>query len=99
MYVEHVIESEIKSFTIGCVIRIPSLQGSFIKCYERELFCHQDMHEDTCNHHNPFAVCTCKGTSVVGHVPRILTNLCFLEESCFKIKICECVRPHKFCKN
>ena len=27
-------------------------------------------HRDTQNHHDPFAVATCKGTTVVGHIPR-----------------------------
>ena len=50
-----------------------------------ELFCHQDMYEDIHNYHDSFAVCTCNGISVVGHVPRILANwLCFPEESCFR---------------
>ena len=33
---------------------------------------------DTRNRHDPFAVATCKGTTVVGHVPRRISAICYV---------------------
>ena len=34
-------------------------------------------HHDTRNRHDPFAVATCKGTTVVGHVSRWISAICW----------------------
>ena len=70
MYIAHVIKSEVNSFTVDSVI------GTFTKTWvvssaiKEELLCHHDIY--ICNYHNPFAVATCKGMTIVGHVPRNL---------------------------
>ena len=35
-------------------------------------------HHDTQNHHDPFAVATCTGTTVVEHVPRRISSICYV---------------------
>ena len=44
--------------------RLPHLQGVWSSVIGKVLVCRHD----TRNHHDPFAVATCKGTTVVGHV-------------------------------
>ena len=31
-----------------------------------------------CNHHDPFAVAVCKGMTVVGHMPREISAVCYV---------------------
>ena len=48
-----------------------------IKMYiwiNEELFCRRDR----CNHHDPFAVATCRDSNVVGHVHREISAICYV---------------------
>ena len=68
-------ESEVDSFTVESVIRgyhvyeevWSSVIGEVLVC-----------RRDTRNRHDPFAVATCKGTTVVGHVPRRISAICYV---------------------
>ena len=59
--------SAVESFTIDSMIRgyhvYKDVWYSFIT---EMLYCRRDVR----NHHDPFAVAVCKGTTVVGHMPR-----------------------------
>jgi len=35
-------------------------------------------YRDRCNHHNSFAVATCRGSNVVGHMPRKISAICYV---------------------
>ena len=55
---------------------MPHLQGSVVKCnmIGEVLVCRRDAQ----NRHDPFAVATCKGTTVVGRVPRWISAICYV---------------------
>ena len=68
-------ESEVNSFTVESVIIgyvcVPHLRGGVVKCIRViGLVCSRD----TRNRHDPFAVATYKGTTVVRHVPSLLLS-------------------------
>ena len=67
--------SEVESFTIDSMIRgyhvYKDVWSSFIG---EVLYCRRDIR----NHHDPFAVAMCKGTTVVGHVPRKISAVCYV---------------------
>ena len=68
--VTRVMKSEVDSFTVIRGYHVyeevwSSVIGEVLVC-----------RRDTRNRHDPFAVATCKGTTVVGHVPRRISAIC-----------------------
>ena len=67
--------SEVESFAIDSTIRgyhvYKDIWSSFIG---EVLYCRRDVR----NHHDTFAVAVCKGTTVVGHVPRKISAVCYV---------------------
>ena len=67
--------SAVESFTIDSMIRgyhvYKDVWSSFIG---EMLYCRRDVR----NHHDPFAAAVCKGTTVVGHMPRKISAACYV---------------------
>ena len=64
-------ESEVDSFTVESIIRGYYIYKEVWSSVIEVLVCCCD----TRNYHDPFAVATCKGTTVVGHVPRRISTI------------------------
>ena len=69
------VQFTIESFTFDSVIRRYHMyKDVWISRIGEEPFCCQDRH----NHHDPFAVATCRGSNVVGHMPRKISAICYV---------------------
>ena len=68
-------ESEVDSFTVESVSGGYHIyEKVWSSVIEEVLVCQRD----TQNHHGPFAIATCKGTIVVGHIPRQISAICYV---------------------
>jgi len=67
--------SAVESFTMDSMIRGYHVYKDIWSTFVGEvLYCRRDVR----NHHDPFAVAVCKGTTVVGHVPRKISATCYV---------------------
>ena len=58
--------STVESFTMDSMIRGHHVYKDIWSSFIKVLYCQRDVR----NYHDPFVVAVCKGTTVVGHVPR-----------------------------
>ena len=68
-------ESKVDSFTVESVIREYHI---YKEVWSSVIGAVLVYHHDTQNCHNPFAVDICKGTTVVGHMPRQISAICYI---------------------
>ena len=75
-YFDYKHRSEVDSLTVESVIssrRFHIYEEVWSSVIGEVLVC-----RDTQNRHDPFAVATCKGMTVVGHVPRWISAICYV---------------------